>query len=62
MPCDAEQVVYWEKAKAQGKIVTPNGQVLSCVFEGELDKATGVGYIPHWSTCPYADRHKTNKK
>jgi len=58
MPCDAQQVLYWEKPKAKGKIVTRNGEVISCVFEGDLDKATGIGYIPHWGTCSSAASHK----
>lgn len=52
MPCDPKQVVYWEKAKAKGKVVTPNGEVLSREFEGDLNKATGIGYKPHWASCP----------
>ena len=55
MPCNPEQTVYWEKAKAKGKIVTPNGMVLSCEFDGDLQNATGIGYVPHWATCPAAD-------
>ena len=58
MPCDPAMVTYWEKPKALGKVVTPNGEILSCVFEGELEKATGAGYISHFSTCPKADRFK----
>jgi hypothetical protein len=58
MPCDPIPVMYWEKAKAPGKVVTPNGEIKNCVFEGDLDKATGVGYISHFSTCPQADRFK----
>ena len=58
MPCGAQMVTYWERAKAKGKIITPNGEVLSCVFEGELSKATGIGYVPHWATCPNAERHR----
>jgi len=61
MPCDAQQVVYWEKSKAKGKIVTANGEVISCEFEGEPEKATGVGYIPHWGTCPSAANHKKHE-
>ncbi len=62
IPCDPQPVTYWEKAKAPGKVVTPNGEVLSCVFEGDPDKATGIGYISHWSTCPCAERFRKEKK
>lgn len=62
MPCNPVPVVYWEKPKAKGKVVTRNGMVLSCEFDGDIDKATGAGYIPHWATCPCADRFKRSKK
>ena len=52
MPCDAAPVMYWEKKGAKGKVVTKNGEVISCVFEGEIGDATGIGYLPHWATCP----------
>ncbi|MGD9567543.1 MAG: hypothetical protein AB7V48_04375 [Sedimentibacter sp.] len=58
MPCNPVPVTYWEKAKAIGKIVTPNGETLSCEFEGDIDKATGFGYISHFSTCPQAKKFK----
>lgn len=58
MPVDYEPVTYWEKPKAKGKIVTPNGMIISCEFSGDLQKATGVGFIPHWATCPKAAEHK----
>ena len=43
---------------AAGKVVTPNGEVYSCVFEGNLSQATGLGYISHFTTCPNADKHR----
>lgn len=58
MPCDAALVPYWEKPGAAGKIVTPNGEVISCEFEGAPAKTTGLGYIPHWGTCPAAGGFK----
>jgi len=58
MPCDPEPVPYWQKPKAPGKIVTPNGEILSCEFEGNLSNATGLGYISHFSTCPKAEYFK----
>lgn len=53
MPCDPDPVPYWEKPKAPGKVITPNGMTISCELEGDLQTATGVGFIPHWSTCPH---------
>ena len=58
MPCNPLGVRYWAQPKAKGKIVTPNGEVLSCVFEGEEQQATGIGYVPHFSTCKGANRHR----
>lgn len=61
MPCDPERVTYWAKPKAPGKVVTPNGEVISCVFEGDLQQATGVGYVSHWATCPQAGKFRRKK-
>jgi hypothetical protein len=58
MPCDPEPVVYWEKSGAPGKIITPNGEVISCVFEGDMNKATGIGCVSHFSTCPEAGKFR----
>lgn len=58
MPCDAAPVTYWAKMGGTEKIVTPNGEVVSCELQGELANATGVGYISHFSTCPNADKHR----
>ena len=58
IPCDPEEVTYWEKPRAKGKVVTPNGMVLSCEFSGEPEKATGIGYVSHWSTCPKAGQFR----
>ena len=55
MPCDPELVTYWQKDKAAGKVVTPNGEVLSCEFKGNLEDATGIGYRSHFASCPNAD-------
>lgn len=62
MPLDPEPVMYWEKSKAKGKVVTPNGELLSCVFEGDPEKATGIGYVSHWATCPSAGDFKKNRR
>lgn len=61
MPCNAEPMTYWENPGAAGKIVTPNGEVIRCEFTGDPDKATGIGYIPHWYTCPQAGKFKRGR-
>ncbi len=58
MPCNADPVAYWAKPKAPGKVVTPNGEVISCEFSGVPNDVTGYGYIPHWATCPAAKRFR----
>lgn len=58
IPCDTKLVAYWERKGAPGKVVTPNGEVLSADLMGEPDKAPGIGYVPHWATCPAADQFR----
>ena len=60
MPCDAQAVTYWidKNGAKKDRIVTPNGEVVACDLDGLVHTAVGIGYIPHWSTCPNADRHK----
>ena len=52
MPCDPEQVTYWQARSGSQKIVTPNGEVVSAELSGELNNATGIGYVSHFATCP----------
>ena len=58
MPVDPDQVPYWARQGAAGKVVTQNGEVYSCDFEGDPQSATGVEYVSHFSTCPYASQHR----
>ena len=55
MPCDADPVAYREERGGKEKIVTPNGEVISGTFDAKPEEMTGIGYIPHWSTCPQAN-------
>lgn len=61
MPCDPIVRPYWAKEKAAGKIVTPNGVVLSCELNGDPQTATGYGYISHFATCPGANKLRRKK-
>ena len=59
MPCDAQPVTYKAQSKAKDKIVTQNGEVISCIIApADINQATGIGYIPHWATCPNADNFR----
>ncbi len=59
LPCDAGQRYYVEKPlTGTKKIVTKNGEVIACEYTDDLQKANGVGYVPHWATCPQADNFK----
>lgn len=60
MPCDPERILYRQRNGAAGKIVAPNGEVLSCDVGVEPEEATGAGYISHFSTCPQAQKFRRN--
>jgi hypothetical protein len=61
IPCDPIPVPYWQRSKAKGKIVTRNGEVISCELYGDPETATGIGYVPHWATCPKAGEFRRKK-
>ncbi len=46
--CDPQAVTYWAvDENPEGEVYTPNGEQYNCVFSGELDKATGIGFVAH---------------
>lgn len=54
MPCNAEAIRF-TRGGGPETFVTPEGKVERGKrdHEGEL-----TGYISHFATCPYADRHR----
>ena len=58
MPCDAAPQYYRQRPGGKRKIVTPNGEVLSCEILENPEQATGVGYTPHWATCSAPNRFR----
>lgn len=62
MPCDPDPVPYWAGAGFHNRIVTPNGEVIACKLNGYRENATGIGYIPHWATCPKCKDFKKEGK
>lgn len=53
-PCDAQPVAYWEKPMATKRAYTKDGRLIRAIFDGEPGTQDGMGYIPHWATCPQA--------
>lgn len=62
MPCDAAQTAYRADKQGKATIITPNGETLRATLETPPEDATGIGYIPHWATCPHANRFKKKKE
>lgn len=52
MPVNKDQVGYTLGGKE--RIVTPNGEILAVTITDHPE--SGVGYVPHWSTCCGANR------
>lgn len=62
IPVNPEEVAYKQKAGGSLKIVTPNGEVLSAERPSNPQKATGIGYISHFATCPASDSFRKPQK
>ena len=62
IPVNPEEVAYEQKAGGSLKIVTPNGEVFSAEQPADPQKATGIGYISHFATCPNADSFRKKRK
>ena len=61
MPCDAEEIFYRIASGSRNKVVTKDGQVLSAEVGVDPAWADGIGYTPHWATCPDADRFRRRR-
>ena len=63
MPCDATPRYYIEKPRSGSKkIVTPNGEVISCEYTEDPHKVTGTGFAPHWGSCRAAGSFKSREE
>lgn len=62
MPCDPLPVAYWTSPQGRGKVVTTDGKVVRCEFRGNMQRASGIGYIAHWATCPAADQFRKRRR
>lgn len=60
MPCDPNPVYFRPAEGGKTKLVTLRGEVVSCEIVGATE-AVDAGYLPHWATCPQANRFKGGK-
>ena len=58
MPVNEQLVNYKLEDKGKDKIVTPKGDVVSCISGVDVSEADGYGYISHFATCPNAQKHR----
>jgi hypothetical protein len=62
MPCDAKPMAYREDIHGKAVIMTSDGQTVKCMLDTTPEAATGIGYTPHWATCPHAAKFKPKTK
>ncbi len=58
MPVNDLLINYRMEDGGKDRIVTPAGEVVSCVSGVSADVADGFGYISHFATCPNAKGHR----
>lgn len=62
MPCDPDAHMAFKGTTGnKDKIVTGTGVVVSCDLSQCGGVLAGVGYTPHWATCPAAQNFKKGK-
>lgn len=61
MPCNPNLIQFWANMKAKDIVITPEGDMVHCNLDGPLEEMTGMGYVPHWATCPFSKQHKKKK-
>ena len=62
MPVNPGMIPYLAVKGGPEKIMTRDGEVVSCITEDTNYHYSGVGYVPHWATCPAAKIVKTANK
>lgn len=62
MACNATPYYYIKKpSSGSKKIVTPNGEVISCEYTEDPHKATGTGFAPHSCSGEWGNSIKKNE-
>lgn len=48
--CGAEPFLYWKRRNGATTIITSNGEKIRAALSGDINKATGIGYLSHVCT------------
>ena len=51
MPCDEKPLKFYRNRYGTETLVTDKGEVVKCELTENSD-FHGIGYRPHWETCP----------
>ena len=67
MPCDAFERAYYASEDGKDTVVLPTGETVRCILPKSdsiemMSGANGMGYVPHWATCPHAKEWKGGKR
>lgn len=58
MPVNESFVNYKLADGGKDRVVTPDGDVVSCISGVSAKDADGYGYMSHFATCPGAAKHR----
>ena len=61
IPCDEVLKAYKQDDFGKEVVITPDGDYIRCSFEFE-GLPTGMAYVPHWATCPEAERFRRKRR
>ena len=56
MPCELRRVEVWRAESGRKKMLTADGEVISCETEAIPLSFSEWAYEPHWANCPGAER------
>jgi hypothetical protein len=58
MPADEGMVPYKSDPHGKDSVVTQKGEVIRCRILTTPEEADGMARVPHWATCPHADKYR----
>ena len=61
MPCNPHGVPFWKNDDGKETVITKDGETVRCDFKGDPNNVTDIGYLPHWVSCPAADKFRNKQ-